>query len=88
MHAIGLGGQGLVNATRDETLRRLCIEIYNDAAAELGMTEPTLVADVVDHFTSAGNEVGQVHPDAALGAPAAPRPSSWSTTNTSQGARP
>lgn len=28
---------------------------------------PLLVADVVDHFTSAGNEVGQVHPDAALG---------------------
>lgn len=34
-NSIGLGGQGLANAVPDPLLRRLCIEIYNDAAAEL-----------------------------------------------------
>ncbi len=34
-NSIGLGGQGLAAATRDPVLRRLCVEIYNDAAAEL-----------------------------------------------------
>ncbi|MGH9078562.1 MAG: amidohydrolase family protein [Acidimicrobiales bacterium] len=34
-NAIGLGGQGLSSAVEDEQLRRLCIEIYNDAMAEL-----------------------------------------------------
>jgi predicted TIM-barrel fold metal-dependent hydrolase len=34
-NSIGLGGQGLANAVPDPVLRRLCIEIYNDAAAEL-----------------------------------------------------
>ena len=34
-NSIGLGGQGLANAVSDPLLRRLCIEIYNDAAAEL-----------------------------------------------------
>jgi predicted TIM-barrel fold metal-dependent hydrolase len=32
---IGLGGQDLAKALTDPDLRRLCIEIYNDAAAEL-----------------------------------------------------
>jgi uncharacterized protein len=34
-NSIGLGGQGLATAVTDPTLRRLCIEIYNDAMAEL-----------------------------------------------------
>ncbi len=34
-NSIGLGGQGLANAVADPLLRRLCIEIYNDAMAEL-----------------------------------------------------
>jgi predicted TIM-barrel fold metal-dependent hydrolase len=34
-NAIGLGGQGLSSAVADEQLRLLCIEIYNDAMAEL-----------------------------------------------------
>jgi predicted TIM-barrel fold metal-dependent hydrolase len=34
-NAIGLGGQGLSSTVEDEPLRRLCIEIYNDAMAEL-----------------------------------------------------
>jgi predicted TIM-barrel fold metal-dependent hydrolase len=34
-NSIGLGGQGLANAVPDPVLRLLCIEIYNDAAAEL-----------------------------------------------------
>jgi uncharacterized protein len=34
-NSIGLGGQGLSSAVEDPLLRRLCIEIYNDAMAEL-----------------------------------------------------
>ncbi|MGX7681645.1 amidohydrolase family protein [Jatrophihabitans sp. DSM 45814] len=34
-NSIGLGGQALSTAVQDPLLRRLCIEIYNDAAAEL-----------------------------------------------------
>jgi predicted TIM-barrel fold metal-dependent hydrolase len=34
-NSIGLGGQGLASTVQDPLLRRLCIEIYNDAAAEL-----------------------------------------------------
>jgi predicted TIM-barrel fold metal-dependent hydrolase len=34
-NSIGLGGQGLASAVQDPDLRRVCIEIYNDNAAEL-----------------------------------------------------
>jgi predicted TIM-barrel fold metal-dependent hydrolase len=34
-NSIGLGGQNLANAVADPTLRRLCIQIYNDAMAEM-----------------------------------------------------
>lgn len=34
-NSIGLGGQGLANASSDPELRRLCVEIYNDNAAEM-----------------------------------------------------
>ena len=34
-NSIGLGGQGLADSVQDPVLRRLCIEIYNDAMAEL-----------------------------------------------------
>ena len=34
-NSIGLGGQGIAAAVDDLELRRLCVEIYNDAAAEL-----------------------------------------------------
>jgi predicted TIM-barrel fold metal-dependent hydrolase len=34
-NSIGLGGQGLATATTDEALRRACVEIYNDAMAEI-----------------------------------------------------
>jgi predicted TIM-barrel fold metal-dependent hydrolase len=34
-NSIGLGGQGLASAVGDEVLRRACIEIYNDARAEI-----------------------------------------------------
>jgi len=34
-NAIGLGGQGLSSTVGDERLRLLCVEIYNDAMAEL-----------------------------------------------------
>jgi predicted TIM-barrel fold metal-dependent hydrolase len=34
-NSIGLGGQGIHNNVQDPDLRRLCVEIYNDAAAEL-----------------------------------------------------
>lgn len=34
-NSIGLGGQGLSSTVEDERLRLLCIEIYNDAMAEL-----------------------------------------------------
>ncbi len=34
-NAIGLGGQGLSSKVDDERLRRVCIEIYNDAMAEV-----------------------------------------------------
>jgi len=34
-NSIGLGGQGLNSSVGDPMLRRLCVEIYNDAAAEL-----------------------------------------------------
>jgi len=34
-NSIGLGGQGISQAVQDPVLRRLCIEIYNDAMAEL-----------------------------------------------------
>jgi predicted TIM-barrel fold metal-dependent hydrolase len=34
-NSIGLGGQGLSQAVEDPVLRRLCVEIYNDAMAEL-----------------------------------------------------
>lgn len=34
-NSIGLGGQGLAGATTDAALRRACVEIYNDAMAEL-----------------------------------------------------
>jgi predicted TIM-barrel fold metal-dependent hydrolase len=34
-NSIGLGGQDLANGVKDPLLRRLCVEIYNDAAAEL-----------------------------------------------------
>jgi len=33
--AIGIGGQRLANEVHDPVLRRLCVEIYNDAMAEL-----------------------------------------------------
>jgi uncharacterized protein len=32
---VGLGGQTLAEAVQDEALRRVCLEIYNDASAEL-----------------------------------------------------
>jgi uncharacterized protein len=32
---VGLGGQTLAEAVQDESLRRVCLEIYNDASAEL-----------------------------------------------------
>ncbi|SEO62327.1 amidohydrolase family protein [Trujillonella endophytica] len=34
-NSIGLGGQNLVNSVSDPTLLRLCIELYNDAMAEV-----------------------------------------------------
>jgi len=34
-NSIGLGGQGLASVVKDPLLRRLCVEIYNDAMAEL-----------------------------------------------------
>jgi predicted TIM-barrel fold metal-dependent hydrolase len=34
-NSIGLGGQGLADSVQDPVLRRMCIEIYNDAMAEL-----------------------------------------------------
>jgi len=34
-NSIGLGGQGLASAVQDPALRRLCIQIYNDAMAEV-----------------------------------------------------
>jgi predicted TIM-barrel fold metal-dependent hydrolase len=34
-NSLGLGGQGLASAAPDADLRKLCIEIYNDALAEL-----------------------------------------------------
>ena len=34
-NSIGLGGQGLADSVADPVLRRLCVEIYNDAMAEL-----------------------------------------------------
>jgi predicted TIM-barrel fold metal-dependent hydrolase len=34
-NAIGLGGQTLANEVHDPVLKRLCVEIYNDAMAEL-----------------------------------------------------
>ncbi len=34
-NAIGIGGQTLANDVHDPALRRLCVEIYNDAMAEL-----------------------------------------------------
>src|SRR5579884_3810609 len=34
-NSIGLGGQGLNSVVEDPVLRRLCVEIYNDARAEL-----------------------------------------------------
>jgi predicted TIM-barrel fold metal-dependent hydrolase len=32
---VGLGGQGLASVVQDNTLRTLCLEIFNDASAEL-----------------------------------------------------
>jgi uncharacterized protein len=34
-NAIGIGGQTIANEVKDPALRQLCIEIYNDAGAEL-----------------------------------------------------
>jgi uncharacterized protein len=34
-NAIGIGGQTLANEVKDPVLRRLCVEIYNDAMAEV-----------------------------------------------------
>jgi predicted TIM-barrel fold metal-dependent hydrolase len=34
-NSIGLGGQGLASAVDDPVLRQLCVQIYNDAMAEL-----------------------------------------------------
>ena len=34
-NSIGLGGQNLVNSVSDPTLLRLCVELYNDAMAEV-----------------------------------------------------
>jgi predicted TIM-barrel fold metal-dependent hydrolase len=34
-NAVGLGGQSLNTVVEDEVLRRLCVEIYNDAMAEI-----------------------------------------------------
>lgn len=34
-NSIGLGGQGLASTVQDPDLRRLCVEIYNDAGAEI-----------------------------------------------------
>jgi uncharacterized protein len=55
-NSIGLGGQSLATATADARLRELCIEIYNDAAAELQsesnkrfLPMPVLPAWDIDH---------------------------------------
>jgi predicted TIM-barrel fold metal-dependent hydrolase len=32
---VGIGGQNLAKATQDPVLRRLCVELYNDAMAEM-----------------------------------------------------
>ena len=37
-NAVGLGGGNINNNVKDEKLRLLCIEIYNDAMAELQET--------------------------------------------------
>ena len=34
-NAVGIGGQNLAKATSDPQLRRLCVELYNDAMAEV-----------------------------------------------------
>src|SRR6516225_4396858 len=34
-NSIGLGGQNLWNSIEDKTLVRLCVEVYNDALAEV-----------------------------------------------------
>jgi uncharacterized protein len=34
-NSIGLGGQGLADSVKDPVLRQMCVEIYNDAMAEL-----------------------------------------------------
>ena len=34
-NSIGIGGQNLVNTVRDETVLRLCVELYNDAMADV-----------------------------------------------------
>jgi predicted TIM-barrel fold metal-dependent hydrolase len=34
-NAIGIGGQNLVNSVADEVVLRLCVELYNDAMAEV-----------------------------------------------------
>jgi len=34
-NSIGLGGQNLWNSVEDKTLVRLCVEVYNDALAEV-----------------------------------------------------
>ena len=34
-NSIGIGGQNLVNSVRDEVVLRLCVELYNDAMAEV-----------------------------------------------------
>ena len=34
-NAVGIGGQNLANDVEDPVLRLLCVEIYNDAMAEL-----------------------------------------------------
>ena len=34
-NSIGIGGQNLANSIEDPTLLRLCVELYNDAMAEV-----------------------------------------------------
>ena len=34
-NSIGLGGQGISDAVKDPVLRLLCVQIYNDAMAEM-----------------------------------------------------
>jgi hypothetical protein len=54
---IGLGGQDLSKALTDPDLRRLCVEIYNDAAAEIQEW-----STATDHAHHAGVGRGRMRP--------------------------